>query len=439
MIQKHFWVGAIGAVTLCALSCAKPTPFGSELLQEDLAAYDFSDTLTLRFFLEKEDSVRTSDPSSTAQYFLCGQIKDSDFGVSQADVYTLYRPHLGNEAIGKDDVLDSAILYLNLNPTIFYGDTLQTYNLKVYALDEALGRSSSYFSNQSLPTGVMVGELLGFQPRISRRDSLLSPTARAAFLRIPLTQDFGKALFQADSATLAVDTNFYRVFKGLKITLESPEEPGAMLGINLNNDNFSFIRLFYKRDTVAKTARFVFLGANKFNGFTHDYSGATVEPLIGQPLIADRLYLQGMQGLRMRVEIPYVDLLEDMVVNQAELELTVAQDDPRFPPARQLILSRRESDDNPILVFTPDVAYSLSSGFEFDLFGGAPIETSGLKKYRLTLSQIFQRMIDDTSGQLKNKTLYVNVYPQSSSPGRVIFFGSGDNKPHIRLKATRLK
>lgn len=439
MIQKQIWVGAVLAVTILVFACAKPTPFGSELLQEDLAAYDFSDTLTLRFFLEKEDSVRTSDPSSTAQYLLCGRIKDPDFGVSQADIYTLYRPSFNNEAIKATDALDSAVLYLNLAPSAYYGDTLQAHNLRVYTLNEPLGRSKEYFSNQSLPSGAMVGELTGFRPRISRRDSLILPTARGAFLRIPLDQAFGEALFRADSATLSVDTNFYKVFKGLKISIESPEEPGAMLGLNLNNDNFSFIRLFYKSDTIAKTARFVFLGANKFNSFSHDYSGSTVEPHIGQPLMGDRLYLKGMQGLRMRMEIPYVDLLDQVVVNQAELEFTVAQDNPQLRPAGRLILSRRESDANPILVFTPDVTHSLSSGFDFDLFGGAPVEMSGLIKYRLTLSQILQKMADDTSGALKNKTLFVNVYPQSLSPGRVILFGAGDNKPRIRLKATRLK
>ncbi|HND89334.1 MAG TPA: hypothetical protein PK971_13450, partial [Saprospiraceae bacterium] len=60
-------------------------------------------------------------------------------------------------------------------------------------------------------------------------------------------------------------------------------------------------------------------------------------------------------------------------------------------------------------------------------FGGTPedeaVGTTRLKRYHLTLSQRLQDIVDDQSGLLKNRTLYLSVQPQSRSAMRSILYG----------------
>ena len=47
--------------------------------------------LLFRCTVIAEDSLVTSDRSSTADYFLCGQLNDPVFGTSQAEIFSLFR------------------------------------------------------------------------------------------------------------------------------------------------------------------------------------------------------------------------------------------------------------------------------------------------------------------------------------------------------------
>ena len=73
--------------------------------------------------------------------------------------------------------------------------------------------------------------------------------------------------------------------------------------------------------------------------------------------------------------------------------------------------------------------YSLNttSAGDFSRFGGTPedeaVGTTRLKRYHLTLSQRLQDIVDDQSGLLKNRTLYLSVQPQSRSAMRSILYG----------------
>ena len=155
-----------------------------------------------------------------------------------------------------------------------------------------------------------------------------------------------------------------------------------------------------------------------------------------------------MQGLRLKVEIPYIDQLDNIAVNKAQLVLTAASlpnDNPLLIPGRQLILTEFLGDS--IFAFTSDVSYSLGPALNqgFGFFGGTPVKENIngtlVERYRLTLSQRLQDMVDDTSGNIKKKTVYVNITPQSRVPHRSVIYGpkNATFPAKLELKYTRVQ
>jgi hypothetical protein len=64
MTHKLLFLFAL--ISLCWSACSEPTPFGADLLEDQVAQLEFTDTLSLQFTLEREDSLLTSDRSSIA-------------------------------------------------------------------------------------------------------------------------------------------------------------------------------------------------------------------------------------------------------------------------------------------------------------------------------------------------------------------------------------
>ncbi|MEZ4920525.1 MAG: DUF4270 family protein [Saprospiraceae bacterium] len=431
-------------------ACTKSTPFGADLLDDQVADFSVVDTFTVRFSLEAEDSLLTSDRSSTASVFLCGTLQDPKFGQTSSDIYSLIQL-AGFSPDFSDAVLDSVVLYLNYNPDGFYGDTMQPQTLRVHQLTDTLQWENEYYSNQSHAYGDEIGVKENFLPRPNYKYNQFdtaSTANTAAYINVPLSDSFGQMLLDMDSLSMTQDSLFWDKIRGLRISSSAGMEPGAMMSFNLNNSTFSFIRLYYAKDTVHYAFDYTFLGCNKFLHFQHDYAGTEVEPLIGMPL-TEKLYLQSMGGLRLKMEMPYVSNLDSILVNKAELELTTlieADDNPLLSSADQILFTESRGDTS--FAFTNDVLFSLGATLTggFFNFGGFPENTldkntgETVQRYRMTLTQEFQAMVDDESGDVKNKTLYINVYPQRISPMRVILHGpqSMEYPAKLTLKYTRL-
>lgn len=428
-------------------ACTKPTPFGSELLDEEQAVYQFTDTLTLRCTIEREDSVLTSDPDSRAATFLCGELNDPIFGKSTSEIYSLLQMAFPDPGFDPaKQTFDSIVLYIRYASANVYGDTTQAQTLRVFRLQEALEDGEDYYSDTSLLAGEEIGRLENFLPKPNTADSLFSTTSKSPYLSVRLSDSFGQELFNLDTNILINDSSFYRALRGIKITTSANANPGAMLAFDLNNQTYSFVRLYYQ-DSIQRNFNFFFAGTNKFTHFTHEYNGSQAGQQIGQQS-DDLLYLQAMQGLRLKVEIPYIDQLDNIAVNKAQLVLTSAtlpNDNSLLTSARQLILTEFLGDS--VFAFTSDVAYSLGPGLNqgFSLFGGFPIKETVngtlVERYRLTMSQRLQDMVDDTSGDIKKKTVYINITPQSRVPNRSVMYGPKNTTfpAKLELKYTRVQ
>lgn len=451
--MKQYLPACAGLLILAAAlwaACTKPTPFGAGQLEEELAEYEFTDTLTLLCTIEREDSVLTSDPNSVAASFLCGEVTDPIFGKSTSEIYSLLQLDFLNPGFDPNtQTFDSIVLYMRYAPSNVYGDTMQSQTLRVFRLEDKLEDGKNYYSHTPLLAGAEIGRLENFQPKPNTADSLFSPTSKAPFISLRLNDAFGQEIFNMDTLNLQSDSAFYEALRGLQIAATPNGSPGAMLAFDLNNQTYSFVRLYYHTtgDTTSKNFNFYFAGANKFTHFTHDYNGSQAGQQIGQQP-NDLLYLHGMQGLRLKIEIPFVDKLDNIAVNKAQLVLTTAtlpNDNALFTPGRQLILTELLGDT--AFAFTSDVSYSLGPALNqgFVLFGGVPekenVNGTLVERYRLTMSKRLQDMVDGVGGDSNRKTVYVNISPQSRAPQRSITFGPKDaNFPiKLELKYTRVR
>lgn len=431
-------------------SCSKSTPFGEDLFKDEVADFVYTDTLTVQFTVLPKDSVITSDVNSVSDYFLCGQLFDPVFGKSQSDLYTLLRlSRLGPNL--KNTVVDSVVMFLNYAASGFYGDTTQPQTLRVHRLaqGEQLQWGRVYYDNSTLQVGDQIGELANFLPQPNTSRTLFDTTTRAPYVRIPLDNAFGQELLNTDSVDMTADTLFWKKIRGLRITAESQAQPGAMMAFDLNNNSFSLIRVYFKRDTTASFYDYNFLGGNKFTHYSRDYTGSAVEPYLEQKA-DDRLFIQGMGGLCLKMEVPYAHLLGNVAINKAELELTaegLPGDNPLLRNVSQMIFteSAGNSDNDSLQII--DVLYSrggtLTGGFVD--FGGFPVAEKDqgvdVQRYRLTLTQRFQAMVDNESGDIKDQTLYINVYPQLLSAMRGVFYGPKSNTfpAKLTLKYTKVR
>ena len=262
----------------------------------------------------------------------------------------------------------------------------------------------------------------------------------------------GDRIIQIDGMPMAgvkVNTELiYKKLRGLKIVSSSAgSSPGAMLAFNLNENSISRMRLFYhvKADTSAKNFDFYFEGANKFTHYVHELQGSPAGQLIDHQA-DEKLYLQGMHGVRVKVEFPNAQYLDNIAVNQAQLVLTVADNNTALTPASQLIFTQLQGDT--VFVLTGDVLESLGTNLSggFLTFGGSPKSVidngTTVTRYRLTLSELFQDIVDDVhTADTKNRTVYLGVYPRSKTADRSVLYGpkSLSFPAKVELTYTKLK
>lgn len=463
MTQNRFavWVALLAVALATWVSCTRSTPFGADLLDDQVADYAFTDTLTLKCSLQYEENIITGNV--TGSTMLCGEVTDPQFGKTKIDLYS-------GLTFNKTDLnlngarVDSVVLFLKYKTSAVYGDTTQIQTLKVFQLEDSVRYGKEYLSTEKLPAGTELGSLR-FLPKPNKRDSI-SPTVKTAVVRVKLDRNFGETLkdLSLDSLTRVKESVFAQKIKGLKIisSADGGVTPGAMLAFDLSDKTASFIRLYYMKDTSRLSADYIFSGNSltlgKFVNIEHDYSNTAFKDKIGAAA-EDFFYVQGAGGLQIKVELPYASKLDNIIVNKAELVLT-AQDpaNPLLPIPGQLFLT--ESLNGRVLISSdsltikgllshvwriPTSDVTRSTDANYSIFGGQPtketINGTMVSRYRLNLSERLQAAIDDTTGDPSKHIFFVNVFPQRTSTAGVVLHGpkSTTFPAKLELKYTRIR
>ncbi|MEN0005421.1 MAG: DUF4270 family protein [Bacteroidota bacterium] len=433
-------------------ACSDPTLVGSDLLDSDRITVEFTDTIRVVARTTRGDSVRTYAPNFDSQIntYLFGDMSDPVFGRSVSSIYFQPLPEVSNPDFF-DIRIDSVILVLPYDTNAFYGNTEAVFGMDIFELDEIVDRSQEFYSDQTFLTKSTPITSVDFQPK---RDSLAvvdfpgmdgepDSTSYPAHLRIPLGIEFGQSLTRLDPSVYARDSIFVEFFNGIHLRPTTSNE--GMLSFDLKNSTLAGIHLYYvKDDSIPRQFQYRLLsGSGKLTNFEHDYSGSPVEDFIDDENAGESfLFVQGMAGTDVTLEFPDLsDFKEDVIVNQAILEVTVADfsDDPEgiFDPCEELILSKRNEDGG--LELIDDLQLIVTRGLSReDLFGGQleEVEDTGTLIYTMNLSGHFQNILDG----VEPNQLIISVFPRPERANRSILFGTAhpENAINLKLAITRL-
>ena len=433
------WVA--GSLLVAIFACNDPTVIGSDLLAGDQLDIEFTDTITVNARTITGDSVRTFAPliiGSDIQSFLCGYFQDPIFGSSLSYIYA----HVSESSSLPDFAdaeLDSMVFVLPWQPDDFYGRTSnEIFDLDIFELAESLNQDSVYYSNQSFEVKPGAIGHIQFTPNATDSVTLAVPGDDSVFvrvepqLRIPLNETFSNEFFTAAESNFSTDSLFLAFFKGIRISPAS--QNAGMLSFNLRS-SIAGIRVYYHKDTVYDNYFFPIFTSDVVTTYMENDHIGSISGAFADATAEDDslLFLQGMEGLSVEVEIPYVEDFEKVIVNRAELEFTVEklmQDLEDYDPVGQVIISEIVDDTTKIIIDDVQMAINRAGNKFNEIFGG-DFDSSD-NTYKLNITSHFQSMMDGS----KTKKLLVTVYNRAEHPSRVVLAGPGHSAHPVKLNVS---
>ncbi|RME96149.1 MAG: DUF4270 family protein [Bacteroidetes bacterium] len=447
------------SLSILLTNCTDPIDIGAELLSEDRARVGFTDTLSIRATTVIGDTFLSYYPTAGLEFYF-GREVNPVFGTTEASLYLEPRLHIlpNGDLLPVPDgmasgTVDSIYLVLPLDSSGVYGDIYANmFGVEVLELAEPLvgDEDGRFYSNATFAT---TGTILGSKIFSPSFDTTLVGTLidfekedtfkiSAPHLRIPLDLSLGQRLLALGDDVYRPETQsvgdslFVDAFKGM--LLRPTMDTKGLLNFDLGRF-WTGIYLYYTVDGVPYTYKYDFSSrerrGDRVSKIQHQYTGALAESFINSQVGQDSLvFIQGLQGLFMKLEFPDLQNFTGKIVNQAILEMTVAQpmdyDYAIFPPAPQLVAMTQDSE-GAFRLITEIGGFGDPRTF----FSGAPVEQEdGSWQYSANISIHLQYMLD----QREPATLYLAINNQGSdsprSADRVILQGPASRQAPMRLK-----
>lgn len=319
------------SLALVGFSCKKsPNTIGNNLIDGgNYIGIYYTDTLPILCH-SVMDSIGTKNVSTV----LLGSMKDPVFGTTTAGFYTQFHLSSINHKYGSNPILDSLVLQLYVGG--FYGDTTTLQTLHVYEMTDTISTHEQYYCYSDVPVGA-VDHANGYQCHFRPHTSgyiITNDTIERPIIRIPLSQELGNFIMNIDSSAYKEPDLFKQEFPGLYVTAETVSQDGGIGYINLTNNTFSQLQLYYhEAETPNKTLRYDFYVTQTdvyFNRYIHDYTQGDpdfVDQVVNgnESLGQETLYVQAMGGVKTILQIPDIDHWRDtlqeghIVINEAKL------------------------------------------------------------------------------------------------------------------------
>jgi len=427
-------------------ACQDSEGIGADIIEGgSLINSTFVDTLTLEVSLEQRDPLAltlSQVPGSNGVAYLLGTLQDPIFGNSMASICTQITTGENDVRFDSLPTLDSVILslaYPILGNRFTYGEADMEQNVTVYeVLDPNLSNDVEYETDYSCNLSEELGSTsFTFLDNISEVDSTTTT------LKIKLKDEFGqrlldKSLEERDTSNVFFSVNnFLKYFNGIAIV---PDENNTAMGRFNLSSGATNMAMHYRalrkgsdgeivEDTLVRYFRLrnwsTVLGTT-INTFTHDFAGSTTGNILdGDGILTQKAYLKATNGLHMRVRIPHLKNLGNVIVNKAELELTNVDslDHEKYPLPPSLLFRLSEDEDD--LIALSD--YEVSNPFEVitDSITGATAN-----RYTIYMAYGIQRMLTD-DGDL---SLIVRIPESPLNPYRAVLTGPTHEEYPMKLK-----
>jgi len=417
-------------------SCKKTTYIGFGVLpsSDDVGAI-FTDTFSLITNTILEDSVLTSSTLND----ICGFIYDPVFGKSYSAIYTQLLLSTNDVNFGDPDTLfiDSVVLTLSYGGYYGYKDVPQTFN--VYRVTQDMGPKpdDGYYSNQSFTVDPEpIGRKELFVPDLT--DSVVAlGGVFPPHMRIRLSDRFGQELLEQSGTTnFSNDTLFKQYLKGICIAPDTVATPfsASMLYFNLTS-LVSGLHLYWHTPVRDSGTYYFPIGTNeiRMEYFNHNYANSTVAQHLPAPSTQNDsvVFTQGAGGLKVRIMIPGLDSLKNVVINKAEIVMTQIIDPTRtdsiFTTPPQIVCVTADSSGKDVVI--PDALQFFPSP------GGGKISKVTLDRqtyaqYTFSVATQLQEIVDGTT---PDRGLFLIIYRRGESADRIMAGGNNRND-NLKMK-----
>lgn len=417
--RAFFFLLACG---LLASACKKPTLDDTKLLPDDELDLRYTDTLTVEAESVREDSVSIA----SATLCLLGSMNDPELGYTNAGCYIPFLLKNNNLSLGDDTViLDSVVLTLWYFSA--YGDWRTPQTIDVYEMSEDLPDSVNYYSNKAFniypnPIGSKT-----FIP--NTKDSITVDGEKIPpSLRVKLSNSFGQKFIDASgTADYADNETFRQWFKGLYIGTNKGNGE-ALIAFNPYQEGVRVTVYYHDEKDSSASYDFPADAPLVVNHYSHNYSNSSLHTS-GDSL----LFIQGLAGQNIKLTVPHIRNLGNILINKAELVVTVIPStlgsDTLFPPPALLTVLMSDEDGN-FNGGTPDQVFPSS------IFGGAKTEetdtVTGEKviRYRFSLSRYYQEVASEVR---TDNGIFILPDKRYQIPNRLVAGGTQHSKYAIKL------
>ena len=429
-------------------SCKKTeTDIGREILpNEDLLNATYCDTSTIIAYTVLDDSLRTDESYIGYIPQLVGSMADPVFGRTDATLYLNFTNpnNTTNIGFGSDPKLDSVVLTLAYLKDTYYGDKTDVLNFNVYRLTQSIYFDSSYYSYSSgvyNPNEDITYSGNGFATKIDPSASVYEgDVAYSPHLRIRLKNEIGQQ-FLDDTTKLANTAALLDFFKGIcittKNTLINSTDYGFIAHFDLTSP-MSKISIYYHNGSNATTKKLDLTIRNnsaRFNQYHHDYSFAhpdftqQLPPFLNYAKGKQNLFLQGMAGSKIKIEIPYLDKFSDsgkIAVNRAELILKADKSSMFYDATKFFVPSRAMLEG----INSSGKTYGLSLDQAYDLTGRWGYYDVTNQEFHFPLPYTIQRM----ANKLETGSFSLRIFQNHSMPSRIVLGGANNTAYPLKLK-----
>ena len=437
MKKSHFlFLG----LCLMALACSESIQLGADLVENNTIEINYTDTIPLPGKTISADPPPTFRNSATfnSRTFMVGNLNSLEFGSVKSTAYfTATRLSVFPDFDGAE--LDSIVMALPLDVLGTYGDTTEVHEVNLYQLSEPflVDSGDTLFSDMELAYDSP--PLSTITTQINPRDSVIyynpinDTTIRVIpQLRFKMDTSFWSPVIR-DTLINESDTSIIDYVRGF--ALESNNVSNSMFGINLQDETSAIVEIYY---TVGDTAKELFLldiGAFRHNYFEHDISGSEVEAVIDQDGQDELLYMQSMAGPNVELDLSFIDMLPNEIMNKAVIEITLEEPLDINAPIDQILASYYLEDGN--LAIIEDV----STRFLNVVFGGElerVQRNNGIFYYKYEIN-ITNHVINILNGEIDNKRLILSGLAKSERPDQSVIFGPSHPEFPILLKLITTK
>ncbi len=377
-------------VSAMLVSCESDSdPNNGIIAATDSLLLRFTDTTTLTAFIENDDTLRTDGTDRV----LLGSYHDPVFGKTRASFYSTFT--IAQSFHSSAGVIDSVILTMKYDGG--YGDLSKFTGYQVLQVFEVLEEipappTEGYNSSTSFTKSAIPLATYGYAPQF-----FPSGTEPAA-IRIKINPTFANRFFTGDTInSLNIRDYLDGIFVQIdpSVTAMQSATQGGIAYFKLNSD-VSNIKVYYHEGATSYALKLP-MGTSsnrRINIFQHDYTIASADAAFVNKLTtptdtssSDKLYIQAMEGTRVKVKMPYIQSYLDsgpIIVNRAELVIPIdnTQDLLLYPIPINMLTYTLAADGR--IKLMSDIFYTY-----YDSYYNATTQ-----EYKVVITQYIQQVVN---------------------------------------------